>query len=69
MGQTIFRVLSRDDQWRLEHDGHSASYATRTAAFEAAVRAAERAIQTVEEVQIYIDPAPNASRGGNRKAG
>jgi hypothetical protein len=45
MTETVYRVLPHNDQWRLEHDGRSVAYATKTAAFEAAVIAAERAIR------------------------
>jgi Uncharacterized protein conserved in bacteria (DUF2188) len=63
MDETIYRVLPKDDQWRLEHDGQSIAYRTRTAAIEAAVDAAKRAMRNADEVKIYVAPAPgqNAS--------
>jgi anti-sigma regulatory factor (Ser/Thr protein kinase) len=63
MGETIYRVLPKDDQWTLEHDGQSIAYKTRTAAFEAAINAAQHALRSADEVKIYVAPAPgqNAS--------
>lgn len=55
----IYRVLPEGDQWRLEHDGQSIAYKTRTAALEAAVNAAQDALRGSEEVSIHVDPAPS----------
>ena len=58
MDERIYRVLSRGGQWRLEHDGRSIAYTTRTAAIEAAVDAAQGALLGVAEVKIHVEPAP-----------
>jgi hypothetical protein len=58
MGDMIYRVLPKGDQWRLEHDGQSIAYETRTAAVEAAVNAAQGALRDSEEVSIHVEPAP-----------
>ncbi len=63
MSEAFFHVLPKDDQWRLEHDGQSISYATKEAAFEAAVIAAQRAIREACEVKISVDPAPKVLMG------
>jgi pterin-4a-carbinolamine dehydratase len=63
MGETIYRILPKDDQWRLEHDGQSIAYVTRTAAFEAAVNAAQEALRCAEEVMIHVEPAQAQTSG------
>ena len=63
MGE-LYRVLPKGDQWRLEHDGQSVDYTTRTAAFEAAVNAAQGAIRSSEEVKIHVEPAPRSESSG-----
>ena len=68
MGETIYRVLPKDNQWSLEHDGQSIAYTTRTAAFEAAVNAAQGAIRSSEEVMIHVEPAPAQTQvAGSRR--
>jgi hypothetical protein len=64
MYEMIFRVLPEGDLWRLEHDGHSIAYATRTAALEAAVKAAQGAMRSFEEVKIQVEPAPSPAPQG-----
>jgi|GEM_PF-5597350 len=64
MGELTYRVLPNGDQWRLEHDGQSIAYTTRTAAFEAAVNAAQGAIRSSEEVRIHVEPAPRPESSG-----
>jgi hypothetical protein len=63
MGEMIYRVLPKGDQWRLEHDGQSIAYETRTAAVEAAVNAAQGDLCGSQGVSIHVEPAPgqNAS--------
>lgn len=68
MSETVFRILPQDDQWRLDHDGQSVNYATKKAAFEAAVVAAQRAIRDSDEVKIHVEPAPNVLMGRDRNA-
>jgi hypothetical protein len=58
MGEMIYRVLPKGHQWRLEHDGQSIAYETRTAAVEAAVNAAQGALRGSQEVSIHVEPAP-----------
>jgi hypothetical protein len=64
MGELTYHVLPNGDQWRLEHDGRSIAYTTRTAAFEAAVNAAQGAIRSSEEVRIHVEPAPRSDNSG-----
>lgn len=52
------RVLPHGDRWRLDHDGQSVAFATRTAALEAAVVAVQHATETASEVRITVDPSP-----------
>ncbi len=64
MGELTYRILPNGDQWRLEHDGQSIAYTTRTAAFEAAVNAAQGAMRSTEEVRIHVEPAPKSESSG-----
>ena len=68
MNEAVFRILPDNDQWRLEHDGRAVAYATREAAFEAAVIAAQRAMRQACEVKIHVDPAPNVLAGRDQNA-
>lgn len=61
--EVVYRVIAAGDQWRLEQDGQSVDYATKEAAFEAAVFAAEEALRQSCMVHICVYPAPNVLNG------
>jgi hypothetical protein len=63
---TVYRVVPQGEQWRLEHEEQRVDFATKEAAFEAAVIAAQRAIREAVAVQISVDPGPNVLMGGNQ---
>ncbi|ETR76590.1 hypothetical protein X566_02260 [Afipia sp. P52-10] len=57
MGQALYRVLPvRKGEWGIDHDGKvTGSYATREAAFEAAVASASLAIHEGHRVEVIVD--------------
>jgi hypothetical protein len=54
------------EQWHLEHDEQRVDYATKEAAFEAAVIAAQRAILESLPVLIFVESGPNVLMGGRQ---
>jgi|tagenome__1003787_1003787.scaffolds.fasta_scaffold20824057_2 hypothetical protein len=55
MGQALYQVVGHDGAWVVEHDGiQSQSYATKEAAFEAAVAPASNALHAGHEVIIKV---------------
>jgi hypothetical protein len=52
------RILSQGAGWRLDHDGQSVAFPTRSAALIAAAAAVERAIRDADGVRITVDPEP-----------
>lgn len=67
MSEAVYRVVPQGDQWRLEHEEQRVDYATKEAAFEAAVIAAQRAIRESLAVRIFVESAPNVLTGGEQK--
>jgi hypothetical protein len=63
VGEVIFSVMPEGEQWRLEHEEQRIDYATKEAAFEAAVTAAQRAIRESLPVLIFVDSGPNVLMG------
>ena len=64
MGQANYKVVEVKDGWGVEHDGKVAgSYATKEAAFEAAVGPASNAIKDGHAVHISV-----AGSSGNEPA-
>jgi len=62
MGLAQYRILGRAGTWTVEHDGKSPNdYATKEAAFEAAVAAASLALRQGHEI---ILTAPGSEAGG-----
>ena len=67
MGLAQYLVLPQGDEWGVLHDGDvKNTYATKEAAFEAAVIAASLAIREGHEVHIGI---PDRSHGVSERAG
>lgn len=66
--EVVYRVIAAGDQWRLEQDGHIVEYATKEAAFEAAIFAAGEALRQSIIVHICVYPAPNVL-GGDKQNG
>ena len=63
MGLARYRILGTAGTWTVEHDGNSPNdYATKEAAFEAAVAAASLALRQGHEI---ILTAPGSEVGGN----
>jgi hypothetical protein len=55
MGLASYKVVRHQDGWAVDHDGNVAgSYATKEAAFEAAVGPASNAIKLGHEVRIVV---------------
>jgi hypothetical protein len=62
MGLAQYRILGRAGAWTVEHDGKAPNnYATKEAAFEAAVAAATLAMRQGHEI---ILAAPGSEAGG-----
>lgn len=60
MGSASYEVVEKDQSWTVLHDGKAGNeYATKEAAFEAAVGAASVAIREGHEVHISV-PGPQA---------
>jgi hypothetical protein len=66
VGEAVYRVVPKGDRWRVEHEEQRVDYATKEAAFEAAVIAAQRAMRESMAVQIFVDSAPNVLMGRNQ---
>jgi hypothetical protein len=59
MGVAQYAVTPRGHGWTVLHDGHAKSdYATREAAFEAAVAAASLAIREGHDIDIKVSSRP-----------
>jgi len=55
MGQAHYTIVGGEGNWMVEHDGEtSMAYATKEAAFEAAVAPASNAIHAGHEVLIKV---------------
>lgn len=55
MGLAAYRIVPHGDGWGIDHDGRvSGAYATKEAAFEAAIGPASNAIKLGHEVRITI---------------
>ncbi|MBS7539588.1 DUF2188 domain-containing protein [Ancylobacter lacus] len=58
MQSEIYEVIGREGEWIVSHGGSDGmGYATKEAAFEAAVAAASNAIKTGAEVSIVVQGA------------
>jgi hypothetical protein len=67
MGLAQYRIVAQGDQWGVLHDGDvKNSYATKEAAFEAAVAAASLAIREGHEVHVSV---PDHSSGNKTALG
>jgi hypothetical protein len=67
MGLAQYQILSQGDEWGVLHDGDVRNrYATKEAAFEAAVAAASLAIREGHEVHISV---PDRSSGNQTALG
>lgn len=67
MGLAQYQIVSQGDQWGVLHDGEvKNSYATKEAAFEAAVAAASLAIREGHEVRVSV---PDHSSGNQTALG
>jgi hypothetical protein len=56
MGLASYKIVHSQDGWSIEHDGKtSGSYATKEAAFEAAVGPASNSIKQGHTVRIAVD--------------
>ena len=61
MGLAAYEIVGRDGAWQIEHDGVSRNtYATKEAAFEAAVTAASLAIRQGHAVRVTVPESENA---------
>jgi hypothetical protein len=55
MGIASYKIVPNQDGWGVDHDGRiTGSYATKEAAFEAAVAPASNAIKQGHEVRIVV---------------
>jgi hypothetical protein len=55
MGIASYKIVPNEDGWGVDHDGRVVgSYATKEAAFEAAVAPASNAIKQGHEVRIVV---------------
>ena len=66
MGLAQYQIVSQGDEWGVLHDGIKNRYATKEAAFEAAVAAASLAIREGHEVHISV---PDRSSGNQTALG
>jgi len=67
MGLAQYQIVSQGDEWGVLHDGDVKNrYATKEAAFEAAVAAASLAIREGHEVHISV---PDRSSGNQTALG
>lgn len=56
MSRATYKIISADGQWTIAHDGTTlGSYATKEAAFEAAILPASHAIKQGLEVTISVE--------------
>ena len=61
MGLAAYDIIGRDGAWQVEHDGATRnSYATKEAAFEAAVAAASLAMRQGHAVRVTVPESENA---------
>jgi Uncharacterized protein conserved in bacteria (DUF2188) len=66
MGLAAYDVVGRDGAWHVEHDGVSRNtYATKEAAFEAAVAAASLALRQGHAVRVTAPESENAVGAAN----
>ena len=67
MGLAEYMIVAQADQWSVLHDGDAKNrYATKEAAFEAAVAAASLAIREGHEVRISV---PDRTAGNQTALG
>jgi predicted transcriptional regulator len=59
MGRAIYRIHPEGEEWAVDHDSDHVKYSTKAAAFEAVVAAAQTAIREAQDVQIFVNDAPN----------
>jgi hypothetical protein len=65
MGLAQYAIVPLRDQWGVLHDGDvNGEYATKEAAFEAAVSAASLAMRQGHEVHVSV-PARNVGKAGS----
>jgi hypothetical protein len=63
MGTANYEIIGTEGQWRVRHDGKAENvYATKEAAFEAAVAAASLALRQGHEVKVTA-PASETTTG------
>ena len=63
MGTANYEIFGTEGQWRVRHDGKAENvYATKEAAFEAAVAAASLALRQGHEVKV-TGPASETTTG------
>jgi hypothetical protein len=61
MGLATYDIVGRDGDWHIEHDGLATStYATKEAAFEAAVAVASLALRQGHAVRLTAPESANA---------
>jgi hypothetical protein len=61
MGTAYYDIIERDDRWGVRHDDDPpGEYASKEAAFEAAVAAASNAIKFGHEVRISVPGSDNS---------
>jgi hypothetical protein len=66
MGLAAYDIVGRDGDWHIEHDGlHANNYATKEAAFEAAVAAASLAMRQGHAVRLTAPESTNAVGAAN----
>jgi hypothetical protein len=67
MGLAEYTIVSQGDEWGVLHDGSIKNrYATKEAAFEAAVAAASLAIREGHEVRLARSPSKRARSIGRK---
>lgn len=69
MGLASYAIFGQEGDWRIEHDGASENvYATKEAAFEAAVAAASLALRQGHAVRLTV-PDSGTANGAEPKIG
>jgi hypothetical protein len=62
MGMAAYEIFGSEGDWRIRHDGKSENiYATKEAAFEAAVAAASLALRQGHEIKVTAPSSATAT--------